>query len=132
MVIFTENDANRVKKNSGDWRIDILNSILLAGTAESDINVSTAKRSQVLDFNASVPRIKRSIIDKFKLILEKPNFALSEQIIRCTLCNKAINFNQAPIWHHLIKYNINCFAAFICFDPASPSKPSCKCYRKQP
>ena len=127
MNVFTESSKSSVASN---WRTDILNSILLSGNAESDIKIETAKRSQIMDFNASKPRLKRSLVDKFTLILSKPDFVLSEQAIKCCLCGRTINFNNAPVWYYLIKYNVNCFAAFICFDSASPSKPSVKCYRR--
>src|SRR5216684_7914435 len=115
MNIFTESEVKR-----GDWRTDILNSIILTGSATHEVSISTAKRSQVVDFNASLTRIKRSLIDKFSLILSKPDFISSDLPIRCCLCSKAISFNSSPAWYYLIKYNINQFAAFICFDSDSP------------
>jgi hypothetical protein len=67
---------------------------------------------------------------KFILIMDKPKslagFDWNE--IRCCLCDKVIDW---PAWYYNVKYKVNHFHYFVCFDSASPNKPSCKCYRRE-
>ena len=126
MAVFTESHNHEY---SSDWRTDILDSIALTGTAEADVKISLARRSQILAFNSSRPRIKPNLVGRFALILSRP--AEINTTVQCCICGRTINFNNAPVWYYLIKYNVNCFAAFVCFDSASPSKPSVKCYRRE-
>jgi len=64
---------------------------------------------------------------KFNLILSNPLLAFEWNEIRCCLCNRVISY---PCWYYSIKYAVNHFHYFICFDKDSPSKPSVKCYKR--
>lgn len=134
MNIFTESRLGEALDKSNraftiDWRTDVLDSIVLTGTADSGVKVILANRQQVLDFSSSLPRLKRSLIKKFQLILSQPTDVGTNHSshIRCSICNSLISW---PAWYHLIKYAGNCFACFICFDSSSPNQPSTRCYRR--
>lgn len=75
-------------------------------------------------------RIYPSISKKFKLIISQIEMLknLSSFEIRCVLCKKVINY---PCWYYSVKYAVNHFHYFICFDAESPSKPSTRCYRRE-
>ena len=131
MNIFTQVEAEGISKLKAikDWRVSYLASIALTGTGTADIKINNASHQHLLEFSSSIPRIRRSLLSKFNLIIERPTEIAGEQTIHCSICNKALNFNL-PVWYHLIKYNVNHFACFVCFDINSPSHPSTKCYRR--
>ena len=93
------------------------------------ILVSSDNLSKVLDFGSGSPRISRSLVKKFQLILSRPDDLLSFDYneIRCCLCNKIVSY---PVWYHNIKYAVNHFHYFICWDDKHPNEPSTACYRR--
>jgi hypothetical protein len=110
-----------------DWKKEVLDSILLTGTATADARVIVSvDASQILDFSAGRPRIRRSLLKHFKLILSPP---ISDKI-QCCLCHSQINDTNYPIWYYSVRFVKNQFHYFVCFDSQSPSKPSCRCYRR--
>jgi hypothetical protein len=75
-------------------------------------------------------RLYPSLIKKFDLIIAKPKSLLAFEWneIRCCLCRKAISY---PCWYYSIRYAVNHFHYFICFQPADDNtKPNTKCYRR--
>lgn len=110
---------------------EILKSISLGGGIEQPtINPIIGNRPElVLELRGGLPRIKRSLIDKFSLILSQPLIirALSNLSIRCCLCGAVIRY---PAWYASIRYNVNWFHYFICFDGNNSTKPTARCYRR--
>jgi hypothetical protein len=110
----------------------ILELIESTGAAHEDNQVVSpliGRTSEVLDRSAGLPRIKKALADKFILILGQPialSF-LSNLQIRCALCGKVISY---PAWYAVVKYAVNQLHFFICFDAASPLKPTTRCYRR--
>jgi hypothetical protein len=109
-------------------RDEILESIVKYGKAEEiklNINVDS-----ILDKSSGSPRIQQTIRRKSVLILSQPLAlsALSNLQIRCALCKRVISY---PCWYYSVKYAVNHFHYFICFDSVSPSKPSLRCYRRE-
>ena len=82
----------------------------------------------IMDYSSGLPRLKSKVINKFQLIIAQPLIlsALSSFEIRCCLCRSVISY---PAWHHDIRYNVNHFHYFICFDKASADKPNMRCYK---
>lgn len=83
----------------------------------------------ILNTSSGAARIQPTVVRKAKLILGKPKELeeLSPQQIRCCLCHKAISY---PCWYYDIRYNVNQFHYFMCFDPSKPDRPTVKCYRR--
>ncbi len=92
---------------------------------------SAANLNDITSRSSGRLAIKPSILkqDKFSLILSKPSAleAFDWHEIHCCLCDRIVSY---PIWHYEIKYSINRLHYFICFDSASPTKPSINCYRR--
>lgn len=111
----------------------ILNSISLTGSVSEEnaihVPLAAVDAKQILDITSGIAKIKPSLVKQFKLILSQPLAlaTMSNFSIRCTLCGKVIGY---PCWYHSVKYAVNVFHFFVCFDSASPGKPSVKCYRK--
>jgi hypothetical protein len=74
-------------------------------------------------------KIYPSVAKKFELILSTPSSlsALSPFEIRCILCKKVISY---PCWYYSIRYAINHFHYFVCFDSHSPQAVNVSCYRR--
>lgn len=107
---------------------DILRNIATGGTVEKTVNpIIGSNLTQILDLGSGAARIKRNI--RFHLILSQPQALsiLNPFEIRCCLCKKVISY---PAWYWSIRYAVNHFHYFVCFDADSPSKPSVKCYRR--
>lgn len=131
MNIFTE--INREDKPT-DWKDDILKSISYSGTASvtESIKIVIAERkhlSNIIDLSNGSARLSRSTVKKFSLILSQPTLlsAFKPTEIRCSLCQRLIKY---PCWYYSIKYAVNHFHYFVCFDSSSSDKPSTKCYRR--
>jgi hypothetical protein len=75
-----------------------------------------------LRLHAKVIRDSKLIFDKLESLA-----SLHQSQIRCSLCSQVISY---PCWHYTIKYAVNEFHHFICFDETNSLKPSVKCYRK--
>lgn len=109
---------------------EILDSIGKSGhSEETELKVNT-NINHVLNFSSGAARIQTTVVRKAKLILSQPQAlqALSNLQIRCALCKRVISY---PCWYHSIRYAVNHFHYFICFDKDSPNKPSTKCYRRE-
>ena len=109
---------------------EILDSIVLTGTASIKVNhIIDKDSSHILDLGSGAARISRTALKHFQLIISQPDLInhLSPFEIRCTLCHKVISY---PAWYYEVKYDINHFHYFVCFDSSSPNKPSVKCYRR--
>ena len=135
MNIFTESKTQPSTIQTNPWA-DILTSIALTGTTVANIKMIVMEHnndsiSKIMDFNTSIPRVKRGLVGKFNLQISKPTEILDKQVVHCCLCGKVLNFDRELVWYHLIRYAVNCFATFICYDPASPSKPTTRCYRRR-
>ena len=131
MNIFTQSKLNQESKPKTDVYKEILDSIRLTGTATAEIKVIIgADSSQLLDYSAGIPRLRRSLANKFNLIISKPDDISEGETIRCCLCKKVIFNTHYPVWYYSIKYVASYFHYFICFDASSPDKPSTKCYRR--
>lgn len=116
-----------------DLKESILNSISLTGSVVEEnakqIPLAAVNSAQILDVTSGMAKIKPSLVKQFHLILAQPP-ALAEMSnlsIRCTLCGKVISY---PAWYHSVKYAVNVFHFFVCFDANSHTKPSVRCYRK--
>lgn len=110
---------------------EILKSIEIGGAADDEnksvknIVADSSHRQMVLSSSSGLARINRP----FKLILSTPLAlkALSPFEIRCCLCRKVISY---PCWYHNVRYAINNFHFFVCFDASSGGKPTTKCLRR--
>jgi hypothetical protein len=107
----------------------ILESITKFGKAEERTIKVNTNLSDILSFSSGSVRIQPSCIRKSKLILSQPEELsnLSNLLVRCILCKRVISY---PCWYYNIKYAVNHFHYFICFDSASVKSPTAKCYRK--
>ncbi len=115
-----------IDKNTQD---EILESIAKYGkTEEKEIKINT-NLNHILSFSSGAARLQTSCIRRARLILSQVEAMrdLSNLQIRCALCHKVISY---PAWYYTIRYAVNHFHYFICFDKDSPSKPSVKCYRR--
>ena len=113
-----------------DFADDILKNIALGGTAEKTVNpIIGGNLSHILSLSSGSPRLQTNVIKKFALILSQPSAIdiLNPFEIRCCLCKSVVRY---PVWYYSIKYAINHFHYFVCFDSTSPSRPSTKCYRR--
>ncbi|SRR5260370_41526065 len=112
---------------------EILRNIALSGTTETKIKPiiahSNSGLNHILNLSSGSPRIQTNVVNRFQLILSQPQAIsiLNPFEIRCCLCRKVISY---PAWYYSIKYAINHFHYFVCFDSASPNKPSTRCYRR--
>ncbi len=113
-----------------DLAREILNSIEAAGNTDTKINhIVDGNLTHILNLSSGAARIQTNVVNRFKLILSQPitlSF-MNPFEIRCVLCKKVISY---PCWYYSIKYAVNHFHYFVCFDTASPSKPSTRCYRR--
>lgn len=113
---------------------DMLKSIITSGAASEEnktIQVILASRSNlsaIIDISSGLPKIRLNVRDKFKLVLSQPIIlqAFNPFEIRCCLCNKVITY---PAWYLCLRYMVNEFHYFICFDNANSNKPTAKCFR---
>lgn len=115
-----------------EMRKQILDSISYGGEASNKVNLiigSSANLEQIAGFGSGSIKIYPTIIRKFKLVLSQPSALINHNPfeIRCTLCHKVISY---PSWYYSVKYAVNHFHFFVCFDSDSPNKPSTKCYRR--
>jgi hypothetical protein len=107
----------------------ILDSIAESGKAEvEEIKINT-NLSDILNLSSGAARIQKTVERKAKLILSQPHTlcGLSNLLIRCCLCHKVISY---PCWYYSIKYAVNHFHYFICFDSNDTSKPTISCYKR--
>jgi hypothetical protein len=112
-----------------DLQQEILSSIALAGKTEEPEIKLNPNLSQVLDTASGSPRIQSTFGRRAKLILSQPQTLrnLSSLQIRCALCKRVISY---PAWYYEVRYAVNHFHYFVCFDKDSPNKPTAKCYRR--
>jgi hypothetical protein len=114
---------------------EILNSISLRGVADelqALVNPLIASRSQgmaLLDLGSGIPKPKKRLIHQFHLILSKPPVieAISNLSIRCCFCSAVISY---PCWYYQVKYAINHFHYFVCFDGDKPNEVTARCFRR--
>lgn len=137
----TRTDIDDSKPDNGlsfqEQREDILNSISLTGAVEA-INAlnnpiilgSRNNLNQILNLSSGLPRIRTDVAKKFELILIQPSsiLGIKRHDIRCCLCKKIVFF---PCWYYDIKYAVNHFHYFVCFDSNSPEKVNARCYRRE-
>lgn len=114
---------------------DILKSIELRGAIDDNVVESNPiilgsrnNLNHIAGRSSGLLKIYPSIAKKFKLILSKPTelAALARFEIRCVMCKQVISY---PCWYYSIKYVVNHFHYFVCFDRNSPELVNCKCYR---
>jgi hypothetical protein len=109
---------------------EILRNIALAGDTTTKVKANIGGNiNHILNLSSGSPRIQTNVVSRFKLILSQPSelSILNPFEIRCCLCRRVIHY---PCWYYSIKYAVNHFHYFVCFDKDSPSKPSTKCYRR--
>lgn len=119
-------------KPAEDWRTSVLKSIAIAGETEAKITAIIGSRNNltaILDMSNGSPRLTRTVIKRAVLILYQPSAlaGFDRREIRCALCNSQITY---PTWHYEVKYAVNQFHYFICFNADTSDKPSTKCYRR--
>jgi len=132
---FTHNTRMRDRQMNESQKRDILKSISTSGVSlvenrsTNEMISSQKELSQIANNSSGILQIHSSAIKKFKLILSQPLAlsTLSSFEIRCCLCKKVISY---PCWYYDIRYAINHFHYFVCFDSKSKDRPSTKCYRK--
>lgn len=117
-------------------RNEILQSISLTGAADNTtvnvhvgIGTKTQAESLLIARNGGLAKFKDYQAKGFSLILSQPlTLAILNNLnIRCCLCGKVITY---PAWYKVMRYVVNQFHFFVCFDPDSPSKPTARCYRR--
>jgi hypothetical protein len=115
---------------------EMIKSIALSGSASEEYKLvnhlilgSRANLNHIAGRSSGMLKIYPSVAAKFQLILSQPNILkpLSSFEIRCVLCKQVIRY---PAWYYSIKYAVNHFHYFVCFDSSSPNKVTCKCYRR--
>lgn len=113
---------------------EMLRSIASSGSVTKVVHhiIANSSRglSNVLNLSSGSPRLQTNVINKFKFILSQPAelSVLNPFEIRCALCHKVISY---PCWYYSIKYAVNHFHYFVCFDSDSKLKPNTKCYRRE-
>lgn len=113
----------------------MLKSIELGGAADEanrEVNIvlgSSNNLDVIITRSGGLPKIRKDAESKFQLILSTPVplKALSPFEIRCCLCKRVISY---PAWYWSKKYVVNHFHYFICFDSASNTKPTTKCFKR--
>lgn len=109
----------------------ILDSITSYGDAKTKVkHIIGGNLSHILSISSGSPRIQTNVIKRFKLILSQPKLLkrLNPFEIRCSFCSKVISY---PCWYYNVKYAVNHFHYFVCFQPsADNTKPNTNCYRK--
>ena len=109
---------------------EMLRNIALSGAAdEKTKHIIGGNLNHVLNLSSGAARIQTNVIKRFSLILSQPAALsiLNPFEIRCALCKCVVSY---PCWYYSIKYAVNHFHYFVCFDRASVDKPSTKCYRR--
>lgn len=111
----------------------ILDSIRSSGTVDTKINniVSQGENiNHVLSLSSGSARLQTNVIKRFSLIISQPDELkrLNPFEIRCCLCHKVISY---PCWYYTVKYAVNHFHYFVCFDSSSPDKPNTSCYKRK-
>jgi len=108
---------------------EILDSIASSGRVEEKEIKINSNINHVLSFSSGAARIQSTFVRKAQLILSQPAIlqSLSNFQIRCALCHRVISY---PAWYYNIKYSVNQFHYFVCFDNLNPTKPTARCYRK--
>lgn len=96
------------------------------------VNLVLASRSNlttILDSSSGLPKVKASIAKQFKLVLSIPLAlqAFNPFEIRCCLCHKVIMY---PAWYYMVRFAVNEFHYFICFDRHSANKVTARCYKR--
>jgi len=110
---------------------EILRNIAISGDTFTQIKPIIASSDKglnhILNFGSGLPRFQTNI--KFALILSQPGSLTfyNPFEIRCCLCKRVISY---PCWYYEVKYAVNHFHFFVCFDKNSKDKPSTKCYRR--
>ena len=110
----------------------ILSSIALSGSASKDSAIILqhlpSHPNAIIDSSSGLARIRTNLVSQFKLILSQPLAlsSLSNFKIRCCLCHEVITY---PCWYYNVKYVLNHFHYFVCFDSESHRKVNCKCFR---
>lgn len=110
---------------------EILRNIALGGSAEAIIKpIIGGNLNHVLSLSSGSARLQTNVINRFRLLLAQPSnlSVLNPFEIRCCLCKRVVSY---PAWYYEVRYAVNHFHYFVCFDSASPSKPSTKCYRRE-
>ena len=109
---------------------ELLRNIALAGNAEAKIKpIINGNLNHILNLSSGAARIQTNVVGRFKLILSQPQSIsiLNPFEIRCSLCKKVISY---PCWYYNVKYAVNHFHYFVCFDSNSADKVNTKCYRR--
>lgn len=114
---------------------EVLRSIELGGASSEEnktVNVVLGSRNNlnhIAGRSSGTLKIYPSISRKFSLILSIPSAlkTLTPFEIRCVMCKNVISY---PCWYYSVRYNINHFHYFVCFDSGSPSLVNTKCYRR--
>ena len=109
---------------------EILKNISQSGSVEAKVKpIIGGNLNHVLSLSSGSPRLQTNVIKRFNLILSQPRLLewLNPFEIRCAFCRRVISY---PCWYYNIKYVVNHFHYFICFDKDSSDKPSVKCYKR--
>ena len=118
------------EQNLRDWQREQMDTLVATGTLDNPVKpIISGNMSHILNLSSGLPRLQTHVIKRFSLIISQPlaltTFNPFE--VRCCLCRSVIRY---PAWYYSIKYAVNHFHYFICFDASSPDKPSTKCYRR--
>ena len=115
---------------------EMLRSISLRGGIEEEniksnpiILGSRNNINHILNTSSGLPKIHAYISKRFQLIMSQPLAlqALNTFEIRCCLCRNVISY---PCWYYNIKYSVNHFHYFVCFDSDSSNKVTAKCFKR--
>jgi hypothetical protein len=112
---------------------EILRNIALTGSAsEEKVLIKPIIGNSIEDIinnSSGLPRIKYRLVKQFKLILSHPLLlsVLNPFEIRCCLCKKVISY---PCWYMNVRFNVNWFHYFVCFDSSSNTKVTARCFRR--
>jgi hypothetical protein len=126
MSVFTDTPVTQT-----DWKKEILDNIALGGKASQTVKpIIGGHLNHVLNLSSGLPRFQTNVIKRFTFIHNQPALlsVLNPFAIRCCLCKQVISY---PCWYYEVKYAVNHFHYFVCFDSASPERPSTKCYRRE-
>ena len=110
---------------------EMLRNIALGGSASETVKpIIGGHLNHILNLSSGLPRFQTNVIKRFSQIVTQPQAlsVLNPYEIRCALCKRVISY---PCWYYSIKYAVNHFHYFVCYDLQSIDKPSTRCYRRE-
>jgi hypothetical protein len=112
--------------------IELTGGITSAKTVKSNPIIIGAHNNigPIMQLGSGLPKIRKDKVTEFSLILSQPLAiqSIPRHDIRCCLCQEIIYF---PCWYYSIRYAVNQFHYFVCFDASNSQSVTARCYRRE-